>query len=150
MCHIWRCMKSKKFFQLQWKIKIIQFFVFEFFCMILVRFLGNHIWSLYDYQEIIQIICDLVWLLRIIYDLVRNQRKLYDRWPGYGFLFDLSDLFRLSTSTICTPDTKHVPINSTLLCRKMAYASRACNLYARWWTNSSISYGLNTVFALKY
>ena len=83
MRHIWPCMKSKKFFQLQWKIKIIQFLVFEFFCMILVWFLGNHIWSLYDYQEFIQIIYDLVWLLRIIYDLVRNQRKLDDRWPGY-------------------------------------------------------------------
>ena len=55
------------------------------FCMILVWFLGNHIWSLYDYQELIQIIYDLVWLLRIICDLVRNQRKLYDRWPGVFF-----------------------------------------------------------------
>ena len=58
------------------------FFVFELFCMIPVWFLGNHIWSLYDYQEFIEIIYDLVWLLRIMYDLVRNQRKLYDRWPG--------------------------------------------------------------------
>ena len=72
----------RNFFQLQWKIKIIHFLVFEFFCMIPVWFLGNHIWSLYDYQEFIQIIYDLVWLLRIIYDLVRNQRKLYDHWPG--------------------------------------------------------------------
>ena len=73
----------QEIFQLQWKIKIIQqFLVFEFFCMILVWFLGSHIWSLYDYQEFIQIIYDLVWLLRIIYDLVRNQRKFYDRWPG--------------------------------------------------------------------
>ena len=55
----------------------------NFFCMIPVWFLGNHIWSLYDYQEFIHIIYDLVWLLRIIYDLVRNQRKLYDRWPGF-------------------------------------------------------------------
>ena len=31
-----------------------------FFCMIPVWFLGNHIWSLYDYQEFIQIIYDLV------------------------------------------------------------------------------------------
>ena len=32
----------------------------------------RNVWSLYDYKEIIQ----------IIYDLVRNQRKLYNRWPG--------------------------------------------------------------------
>ena len=48
----------QEIFQLQWKIKIILFLVFEFFCMILVWFLGNHIWSLYDYQEFIQIIYD--------------------------------------------------------------------------------------------
>ena len=58
MCHIWPCMISKKFFQLQWKIKIIQFLVFEIFlydsCMIsrksnmvlvwLPRIHTKHIW----------------------------------------------------------------------------------------------------------
>ena len=58
MCHTWPCMKSKKLFQLQWKIKFIQFLVFELFlydpCMIsrksymvlvwLPRIHTTHIW----------------------------------------------------------------------------------------------------------
>ena len=39
MCHIWPCMISKKFFQLQRKIKIMQFLISEIFCLILVWFL---------------------------------------------------------------------------------------------------------------
>ena len=35
-----------------------QFLGLKFFCMILVWFLGIHIWPLYDHQEFIQIIYD--------------------------------------------------------------------------------------------
>ena len=59
----------------------IKFLGYEVCCMILVLFLGNQIWSLYDYQEFIQIIYYLEWLIRILHDLVRNQRKLYNWWP---------------------------------------------------------------------
>ena len=80
MCHIWPCMISSTSIENQ------NFTIFSLwnFCMIPVWFLGNHIWSLYDYQDFIQILYDLVWLLKIINDLVRNRKMLYDRWPGWA------------------------------------------------------------------
>ena len=97
MCHICPFTISKKFFQLQWKIKTIHFLVFEIFFMIPVWFLRNLICSLYDYQEFIHVIYDLVWLVRIIYDLVRSQRKLYDRWPGFIFLLYFHNILSISS-----------------------------------------------------
>ena len=69
-CQIWPCMIFEIYFQLLLKLKIIQFLIFENFCMIHVRFLGNYIWSLYECQAFAQIIYDLVWLPRIIYEIV--------------------------------------------------------------------------------
>ena len=57
-------------------------------------FLGNPIWSLYDYWEIIQIIYDLVWILGIIYDLVWLLRIVYDEQPGLHMIIAI-DVFYL-------------------------------------------------------
>ena len=65
-------------FDRKWKLNI----GFEIFFVIPVWFPGNHIWSLYDYQEFIQIISVLKWLLRVIYDLVWLLRILFDEQPG--------------------------------------------------------------------
>ena len=83
VCHIWLCMICRKLFPLQWKLRIVRFLVFENFYVTPVWFLGNHIWSLNDYQEFIQIIYELVWLLRIVYDVIRNQRKMNDWSSGF-------------------------------------------------------------------
>ena len=134
MCHRWPCIKSKKFFQLQWKIKIIHFLVFEFFCMILVWFLGNHIWSLYDYRELIQITYDLAWLLRIIYDLVRNQTKLYDRWPG--MVADKTYFFwviRCTVSTITIKKTYHKPAENSNINKLYWFCFKAGYTFFDFW-----------------
>ena len=73
------------------KINIIQFFGFQFICMIslnsymifvwLLRNQTNHIWAnmttkiIYDLVSLIRILYDLVWLPRIIYDLVWNKKN---------------------------------------------------------------------------
>ena len=77
MCEIWTRMISKQLFSCDKKCKNYTAFLgIEFFFMIPAWVQGNHVSSLYDYQDFIQIIYDLVWSLRI----------LYDEQPGYMFL----------------------------------------------------------------
>ena len=78
MCHIWPCKISKKLCS---TLLENENYTVKFFCMIPAWFLGNHIWSLYDYQEFIQIIYDLIWILRIIYDLPSWE---IDLWKDRG------------------------------------------------------------------